>query len=355
MKNAKKILSLLLAFIMIFALISGCGSSDAVTDGEEEGENAEGTETTDAVDPSDITIGVCMGSMNHPVHRIVQMGFLEAADEMGYNGIVSGLDEGSTQELLAKWEASITNGMTGALIWAGDDSCYAFMRDNTDLCKFVVPHFAHTYEDTKSFISRNICCLAADYGEAAAQYVLDQLAGKGVTTGTIGLTQSGANVTENAAADAFRNAIESSGTAFTVADTVFEGVEVVEATNKVTAVIQSNPDIVAGFGTTGASAQSWAAAMDNTGKTDLVVVGVDYVELNLNLVEEGAISAVVAQPLYEEAQVSAQTLDALFNGEDFTGSEEDWRVTLEAPLATTDGDLSVYRDIVSRVKEFFND
>ncbi len=353
MKNAKKILSLLLALIMIFAVVSGCGSSEAVEDEAVDGENVEGAE--DAVDKSDVTIGVCMGSINHPVHRIVQMGFLETSDNLGYRGIVSGLDEGSHQEMLTKWESAITNGMSGCLLWAGDDSCYAFMRDNTDLCKFVVPHFAHNYADTKSFISRNICCLAADYGKAAAEYILDKLAEKGITSGTIGVTQSGPNVTENAAADAFRSAIHESGTGFNVADTVFEGVEVVEATNKVSAVIQSNPDIVAGFGTTGASAQSWAAAKGNTGKNELIVVGVDYVELNLNLVESGAISAVVAQPLYEEAKLSAETLDALFNGEDFTGSEEDWRVTLDAPLATTDGDLSEYRDIVGRVKEYFND
>lgn len=351
MKNLKKILSLLLVFLMLFAVVAGCGASE-----NEEAQEPEDSEQEESVaDKSEITIGVCMGSINHPVHRIVQMGFLETSDNLGYRGIVSGLDEGSLQELLTKWESAITNGMSGALIWAGDDSCYSFMRDNTELCKFVVPHFAHTYEDTKTFISRNICCLAADYGKSAAEYVLEQLAAKGVTEGTIGLTQSGPNVTENAAADAFRETINNSGTAFKVADTVFEGVEVVEATNKVSAVIQSNPDIVGGFGTTGASAQSWAAAMTNTGKTDLVVVGVDYVELNLNLVEEGAISAVVAQPLYDEAKISAETLDALFNGEDFSGSEEDWRVTLEAPLATTDGDLSEYRDIVSRVKDYFND
>ncbi len=351
MKNIKKILSLLLAFIMVFALAAGCGSSEEAVEGESEATESE----AEGVNPADTTIGVCMGSINHPVHRIVQMGFLEKSDEMGYIGIVSGLDEGSHQEMLAKWESAITNGMSGCLLWTGDDACYSFMRDYTELCKFVVPHFAHSYADTKDFISRNICCLASEYGKAAAQYILDELAEAGITEGVIGLTQSGANITENAAGDAFRNAINESGTAFTVADTVFEGVEVIDATNKVSAVIQANPKIVAGFGTTGGSAQSWNAAMENTGRTDLIVVGVDYVELNLNLVEEGAISAVVAQPLYEEAQLSAETLDALFKGEVFNDSEEKWNVTLDAPLATTDSDLSAYRDIVSRVKDYFND
>ena len=350
MKNARKILALMLVCIMVFALVSGCGSSQPVEESASD-ENLE----SEVLDTSDITIGVCMGSINHPVHRIVQMGFLETSANLGYNGIVSGLDIGSHQELLTKWESAITNGMSGALIWAGDDSSYSFMRDNKEFCTFVVPHFAHVYEDTNGFISRNICCLASEYGQEAAEYILDQLAAKGITEGTIGLTQSGPNVTENAAADGFRAAINNSGTAFKVADTVFEGIEVVEATNKVSAVIQSNSDIVAGFGTTGASAQSWAAAMENTGKTDLIVVGVDYVELNLNLVEEGSIAAVVAQPLYEEAKISAESIDAIIKGEDFSGSEEDWRVTLDAPLATTDGDLSEYRDIVNRVKEFFED
>ena len=31
--------------------------------------------------PADYSVAICMTSMNHPVHRIVQLGFLTAAEE----------------------------------------------------------------------------------------------------------------------------------------------------------------------------------------------------------------------------------------------------------------------------------
>ena len=35
-------------------------------------------------DPADYPVAIAMDSMNHPVHRIVQLGFLKAAEALGY-------------------------------------------------------------------------------------------------------------------------------------------------------------------------------------------------------------------------------------------------------------------------------
>ncbi len=341
----KKAIAVLLAVMLMVGVLVGCGgttSSDPVGDS----------------DPTGKTIAVCMGTMNHPVHRIVQMAFLTTGEEMGYDAIIGGLDEGSTQELMTKFESVITNGAEGALIWSGDDSFYQFMRDMGDLCYFVVPHFAHDYVETKNFISRNICAQAKDYGYKAGEFMLEKLAEKGITSGTLGNTQAGANVTENAASDAFRKAIQDSGANFKVADVVFEGMELSNAATKVVGIINSNPDIVGGFGTTGGSCQSWALAMEQTRKSDLVVVGVDYTEFNIDLVADGTIAGLVAQPLYDEAAECVKTLDGLFRGQSYNDTAENWWLKCDAPVAFVGGegvaDIEYYRPIVDKVVAYYS-
>jgi len=355
----KKALAIVLAALMVLAVVAGCGETPAPSSSSEAPSSS--SQSSSAAPSSDAAAGkqvmINMGSINHPVHRIVQLGFVSKAEELGMEGVIVGLDEGSLQELITKFESGVTNGAEGALVWTGDDSMYEMLKGfQEDGCHVVVPHFAHEYADTKDFIDRNLCCLAASYGKASADFILDKLAEKGVTSGSIGITQNGPNVTENAANDSFRAEMAAKNAPFKLLDTVFEGPEVVEATNKVTAVINSADDIVAGFGTTGGSPQSWSAAMENTGKTDLVVIGMDYTELNINLVKEGKITAVVGQPLYTEAQESAQSLYNIFNGEDYTVSPEKWFLELDAPLIYNGGegpnDPDTYADIIEAVKNY---
>lgn len=350
----KKTIALLLSLLMLFALLTGCGA-EKVT--ESTGEATESTEKK-TENSEKVQIAACMPSVNNPVCRLMEFGFVEKGTELGYDTVISGLDEGSMQEFITKWESAVTNGAQGIMLAWGDDACYEFCKEmKAQGTYIVVPHFPHEYEDTKDFIDSVLSCKPASYGKASAEFILNKLEEKGIKEGSIGITQNSANVTENAAADAFRSTIQESGTNFKVLDVVFEGAEVTEGTNKVTAIITSNPDIVAGFGTTGSSPQTWAAAMENTGRTDLVVIGMDYVEKNVSLVKEGAVAAIVAQPLYDECAASAERLDELFQGKTFNGSEDEWFVEIDAPVAYVGGsdksDIDYYNSIIERAKEFF--
>ena len=82
----KKSLSILLAMLLILSLF-GCAKAQ-----ESEVEHLTEIEQVPEEIEEPITVAVCMGSINHPVHRIVQTGFMLKAEELGMNGVISGLD-----------------------------------------------------------------------------------------------------------------------------------------------------------------------------------------------------------------------------------------------------------------------
>ena len=68
--------------------------------------------------------------------------------------------------------------------------------------------------------------------------------------------------------------------------------------------------------------------------------------------EKGKVQALVAQPLYDEAQKTMEYFDNLFRG----GEVPMW-TDLDAPIVTKDGEgksgIQYHRDIASEVNEFF--
>ena len=112
--------------------------------------------------------------------------------------------------------------------------------------------------------------------------------------------------------------------------------------------------IIGAFGTTGNSPITWADAATKAGYKDgeLVIVGMDATEGNLDYLEAGKVTAIVAQPLYEEAYKTMEYLDKIFRGE-----EVPMWTDLVAPVVTVDGEgengLAYHRDIAAQVAEFF--
>ena len=352
----KRAIALLLMTILLISLF-GCAKAEesSLPNSSVAESSAQESSVTESSAPKEpATVAVCMGSIDHPVHRIVQTGFMLKAEELGMTGVISGLDEGSMPELIDKWSKDIKNkNAVGALIWSGDDSTYEMMKElKTEGVYVVVPHFAHSYYDTHTFIDKNIYADGYIAGQNVADFIVDTLQENGITEGSIGITQNGPGVTKNDQLDGFRDRMKELNTNYTVLDTIFEGAEITEATNKITRLIENNFDIVAIFGTTGGSPQSISNAIENTGRTDLITIGYDYTELNMDSVESGIVTGIVCLPLYDEGAASAQALYDLYNGAVFNTSEETWYEELEAPIATAE-DIPYYRDIYQKMYDFF--
>ncbi len=365
----KKLMALTLSMAMIFGM-AACGSKEAPaetpTEAPAEAPAAEPAEAPaaepagDDFNPADYSVAICMDSMNHPVHRIVQLGFLKAAEALGYeNAKVIGTEGGDTSEAFAAAEAFAAEGGKGLLLWAGDSSSYNTIASVASQGVTVgIPHFRHTQDDGSypEGLAFNMACDPVLYGKQVAELMAEKLDGK---EGSIALTQNTKNVTENAATDSFTETFKSlDGTydlsKIKILDVQLEGAVVDQATAINLAIIQANPDLIGAFGTTGNSPVTWADAASKAGKADgeIFIVGMDATEGNLDYLEQGKVQAVVAQPLYDEAYKTMEYLDKIFRGE----TVPEW-TDLEAPVVTKDGEgkngLAFHRDIAAQVEEFF--
>ena len=370
----KKIVALGLALVMAFALTACGGAATTETAAATEAAKTEtkaaetkaaetkAAEEAPAADaaafnPADTPVCICMDTYNHPVHRTVQLGFINKAHELGYsNAKVIGTDLGDSA---AAWENGLQwakAGGKGMLLWAGDSSCYEVLKQISDTgCIVGIPHFNHYAANNNTLpqgLSFNMACSPVLYGQQVAELLAEKLDGK---TGSVCITLNTHNLTEDAADASFRETWAKMGDSYdlsglTLLDTELEGGDLVEATSIIQGILGAHSDIVGAFGTTGNSPQSWANAAANVGKADgeIAIVGMDATEANLQNLVDGKVVAIVAQPLVEEAAKTMEYLDKIFHGE----TVPEW-TDLEAPIVTADGEgqngPAFHQDVAAQV------
>jgi ribose transport system substrate-binding protein len=309
---------------------------------------------------SDDPVAIAIGVMNHPVHRIVELGFLKAAQELGYTDArVIGTEGADWAEVYAACNDFAAEGGKGIMLWAGDETAFPTLsRMKADGVAVGIAHFNFVQEDGSlpDGLTFNMACSPVLYGQQSAEIMAKALEGK---TGSVAITLNTKNITENAADDSFRASWEALGATYDLAgikllDTQLEGGVVDEATAVNLAIIQANPDIIGAFGTTGNSPITWSDAATKAGKADgeIAIIGMDATEGNLDALEAGKVLALVAQPLYQEAYKTMEFLDKVLRGE-----EVPLWTDLEAPIVTKDGEgengIAFHRGIAAQVETFF--
>ena len=334
----------------LLGLPGGCESRNAAA--------PSATPSVSSSAPAGPAAAVCMGAVDHPVHRVVQLGFVEAADELGYNGQILGLDRGSWQELSACWlQGAKEYDIAGAVCWVGDDFGYEFLKELHGMgVKIVVPHFPHSYADTKDFIDVN---LYADLDRtlfAVGDYLVARLREEGILSGGLGFTVNSPSVPYEEVTE-YENYMKRTYPEYTILERRAEGVDVDESARVVTSYIQSTPDMVGAVGWTGGSARSWSTAMARTGRDDVIVVALDYTPLNLDILSAGKVDALVSQPLYEEGYVGLELIDNMLQGKAYNLSENLWTQQLNNCMIQNGGEgvygPSFYYDLFARSEARF--
>ena len=278
---------------------------------------------------------------DHPVHRLMQAGFLEKCKELGYNCEVVGDPSATNWDLPATIplaEAALARSKwDGVAVYGPDPAVYTYISklgaEGLPVVTWHVLPPEGSVPGFKAAIGEDI----ANAGQSAALAIGEKLGGKG----TVALTQGASNDTENAMSEAFRKTIAEKFPDIKVLETQMEGFEPSAAEGKAIAILQGNPDVTAAFGTTGNSIQTWSGAARKAGR-DVVIIGMDYIRQNLDLVKSGAAYGVVAQPLYEESAKVAELLGELAQGKTVT-----YLNPLPAPVLTA-ADLDPYYAMLDR-------
>lgn len=360
----KKLLVFVFAMVMLASLaLVGCGTpapaassaapaaSSAAPASQEPAKSEPAKSEAPAFNPADYPVAIAIGVKNHPVHRIVELGFLKAAKELGYTAEVIGTEGTDWNEVYAACDTAAATGTKGIMLWAGDETCYPTLKKMKAANVAVgIAHFK--FDPWPEGLTFGLSCDAAAYGKACADFIAERIKGK---TGSVAVTQNTKNNTENAASAAFiaqMEALKLPGVK--VLPVELEGSDINAATNINAAIIQKNSDLIAAFGTTGNSPVTWSDAAAKAGKKagEIVIVGMDYTEANLAKIESGECAAIIAQPLYAEAFKTMELLDQFFK----TGSVPQW-TPLDAPMVFKGGsgpsDPATYKGILEEVKTWF--
>ena len=356
----KKLLVWALIAVILFSLF-GCAKTEESVE-ESLPEVSEESQISES-EPVDLakgkTIACCMGSINHPVHRVVQYGFCTKAEELGMNPIVSGLSEGSQQELIDKWESDIAqNNVSGIMLWTGDDSCYEMMKELKQKGIYtIVPLFCHDYNTTNPFIDVNPWCSYSDCGIEMADRLTEVLTERGISQGTVIISIQGPGLIESSALnDGFRKRIAELDVNFIVPDNIMLGAEIDSATGRAIKTLEENEDVVAVVGFYELDAQAWVNAAEHC-KKDIVIIGIGSNDRSISLIENEKIDALITEPRYESGAQSAEYLHSLINGELYNNSENNWAPKLPVNIAYPGGegvnDIQTYRDIYNAAQAYF--
>lgn len=276
---------------------------------------------------------------NHPVLRCCELGFIEACEALGYKYQIVGTETADVNEMNAAAEAAATTDTPAIMLFANDASCLSTISTlKNDYGIYVgVPHI-HWDQEQAPGLDMCMACEPASYAESVAEFMAERLEGK---TGSIAITQAAYNENEDIASAAFKKRVEELQAegklqGITVLEPAIEGAEdITESTNVNVSIIQANPDIVAAVSWCGSGPVTWSNAARKCGYQpgDLVIVSMDYTADNLAELEAGYVTALVAQPLYDQCYKIVENFDKLLRGE----TVEYW-TELDAPLIYKGGE-----------------
>jgi ribose transport system substrate-binding protein len=240
---------------------------------------------------------------DHPVHKLMQAGFLNRCRELDVECDVVGNPSATAFDVAATIPladaALARRDYAAIMVYAVDPSLNPYVaRLARDGFPVTIVHLLPLPTDIpglKAAIGQDIKKTAAD----AAAAMGARLQGKG----EIAVTQGSYNRTENEMAQVFAATIAKRFPGIKVLPAQLEGFEPTTAKIKAVAILQSNERITGAFSTTGAGAETWANAGRTAGR-NVAIIAMCATRQNLDLIKSGAVYAVAAQPLYEESSAA---------------------------------------------------
>lgn len=305
----------------------------------------------DEYDPSDKYLGiVCYPSSNTTI-AVWMTGFLQTAEELGYQPLYIGgdtTDAAAVEQMIDGVIAQYDN-LAGVAICINSETRWNMANKFIEAGIPVVDGWTVLTDEAVKANCKNPELLVGWYGIDSTAYgreaglAIGEAAGG---KGTVAITQSAFGDNENAASAAFTAAINEKYPEMKVLDPQVESTDVTQGVGVVTSLLQANiGELVGAFGTTGTSAQTWSQAAEDLG-WEGYVIGMDATSANLDILEEGGVYGLVAQPIYDLWADCARHLDSYLRGEEV--SYENYS---DAPVILADS-VPQYREVLGGVDTY---
>lgn len=294
----KKIFSLVAAGSMFLA---GCGAASL------EGESTTDSEAVEEKDASELVIGVSISTLNNPFFISLDEGISELANEK--EAEVKSVDaQNDTAKQTNDIDDLIQQDVDVLLINPVDSSAITPAVESANAAGIPVITI-----DRSSDGGQVVTLVASDNaegGEMAAEYI-KEISGEDVSTVQLEGVP-GASATRERG-EGFTNIAEES---LNLIDSQTANFDRAEGLNVMENMLQSNPDIKAIFAQNDEMALGAIEAVEAAGLTEEIqVVGFDGTEGGMKAVEEGKLSATVAQQPEEMGRLAMQAAFDYFAGE----------------------------------------
>ncbi|MDZ4753069.1 MAG: substrate-binding domain-containing protein [Phycisphaerae bacterium] len=251
---------------------------------------------------------------DHPVHKLMQAGFLDRCRELKVHCDVVGNPSATAFDIAATIplaDAALARRRHSAvMVYAVDPALNPYVaRLARDGYPVMIVHLLPAPDEIpglKAAIGQDIRTTAADAAVAMGTRLRGQ--------GAIAVTQGSYNRTENEMAQVFAATLAKCFPQIRLLAPQLEGFEPTAARARALGILQSNPQLAGAFSTTGAGAETWANA-SRTASRSVTIIGMSAVRQNLDLIKSGAVYAIAAQPLYEESAAAVDIGLKLARGE----------------------------------------
>lgn len=294
-------------------------------------------------DPGTKKLAIALHLKDHPTMRLARAGFLNMVSQLGYQAEVDGISGISEDDYAACCQRLLDKKPDGIVLWRWEPEILKQMM------KVQIPIIClHSVmggelpRQTRvvSSISANPDSIARTVAEFLAYSLSDR-------SGVVAVTQSAENQLENKITDALNVHLrELCPGLIVVRGPDFIG-HTPQSAEQVRGFLRKHPDLLASFSTCGEACVTWARVKAEQNVENLMIIGTDYTEETVSLLEQGAIQAFIAQPVYEEGQRSVEALDAVLRGKDYPVLCQ-----LDAPLVTA-ANAEKYRRLLREVQNWY--
>lgn len=377
----------LLAWILTLTLLCGCAAPAAKTPAASPDDAAESPALPEAalsteeepasdVQPQALTAQEEEEAQTNPVLgflipddeslqiRCAMHGFLRTAENLNAPARLYAIKAG--EDASAAAQQALSDGCDGVLVWADSPELKQAAKTLSDAgVPVVVPYTAATVAETgaRSILAPD----PADFCAEALRILCEETISRGNESGVIAIVREpGAH---QDIFDAFSAAALETYPQFTLSDQPLSG-DAAADKETARAFIKEHADIAGIISLSPGGATAWydgellaeaelkkeitatpapvnGVKQKDPRKRTPVIMGLDYTEENIALVQEGKIYALIARPFYTAAAQAAMALDSLLHG---AAVQQTTRVN--APVIRKK-DVDKYAGIVSEVKEWF--